>query len=205
MPAIMAASDIFFLPSQNEGISQAVYEAMACGLVVVSSNVGGQAEVVSPDCGVLVSPEVDSNATGIYADTLHDLMHDAPRRQRMSQASRERILESFTLQQMGDCVQTNLRRIIDIKKNLPEVNHNATDKKAIEREARTVVEYLQARQELRKISQQLSTAVIPRKPSHWFYLWVRQLLLPLSERVKTNFLGEIMLRLQKSLKRALIK
>ncbi|MFZ0534395.1 MAG: glycosyltransferase [Anaerolineales bacterium] len=88
MPAIMAASDIFFLPSRNEGISQALYEAMASGLVVVGAQVGGQGELVSQDCGILISPATNQNEATEYADIIHQLIGDTERRQLMSQASR---------------------------------------------------------------------------------------------------------------------
>jgi glycosyltransferase involved in cell wall biosynthesis len=103
----------------NEGISQAVYEAMACGVVVVSARVGGQAEVVTPECGVLVSPQVGTDVACRYADVLHDLAVDATRRLEMSQASRQRMVERFSIQQMGDCIHTSLSKVIEYKKNEP--------------------------------------------------------------------------------------
>ncbi len=55
---LMAAADILFLPSAWEGIAQSIYEAMAAGLVVVGADVGGQRELVTPDCGYLLSPGI---------------------------------------------------------------------------------------------------------------------------------------------------
>lgn len=51
---ILVASDIFLLPSRYEGISIALQEAMAAGVVPVASKVGGQEEIVSPEAGVLI-------------------------------------------------------------------------------------------------------------------------------------------------------
>jgi glycosyltransferase involved in cell wall biosynthesis len=51
----MAATDIFFLPSQWEGIALTLFEAMAMQLVPVAADVGGQRELVTPDCGFLIS------------------------------------------------------------------------------------------------------------------------------------------------------
>ena len=63
---LMNAADIFFLPSKWEGISLAIYEAMAIGLPVVSAEVGGQRELLTPECGVLIRPGEESAAgTGI--------------------------------------------------------------------------------------------------------------------------------------------
>ena len=55
MRELLAISDVFFLPSLHEGISLAIYEAMAMGVAPVSANVGGQAELLTPECGVLIA------------------------------------------------------------------------------------------------------------------------------------------------------
>lgn len=46
VPQLLAASDIAILPSLKEGFSNAVLEAMACGLPVIASDVGGNREVI---------------------------------------------------------------------------------------------------------------------------------------------------------------
>ena len=54
---VYAASDIYFAPSEIEGIARTLYEAMALGCVPVVSDVGGQRELVVPGVGSLVPPE----------------------------------------------------------------------------------------------------------------------------------------------------
>jgi glycosyltransferase involved in cell wall biosynthesis/GT2 family glycosyltransferase len=205
MPAIMAASDIFFLPSQNEGISQAIYEAMSCGLVVVGAQVGGQGELVSPECGFLLSPGKPENVADEYADVLYTLISDAPHRQQMSQSSRKRVLENFTISMMGECIQSKLNEVIENKKGELENVHTELDRRSIIREIQASVEYLQAMRELRILNQQYSSLIQPKTASHWFYLWIRQLFLPLSVSLKANRLGQILVGFQKWLKRALVK
>ncbi|GAB4209818.1 MAG: hypothetical protein OHK0022_41590 [Roseiflexaceae bacterium] len=96
---LLAASDIFFLPSELEGISLAIYEAMAMAVVPVSAAVGGQAELVSPDSGVLIErgpAEVER-----YTAVLLGLLGDRERLCAMGAAARARVVAQFPLAAMG--------------------------------------------------------------------------------------------------------
>ena len=97
---ILAISDIFFLPSENEGIALTLFEAMSMGVPPVSANVGGQNELVSEDCGILITPgpsQVDA-----YVDALQTLLIDPKLRASMAARSRERICLFFTVEEMGN-------------------------------------------------------------------------------------------------------
>jgi glycosyltransferase involved in cell wall biosynthesis len=54
LPDWFAATDLFCLPSHNEGVPNVVLEAMACGVPVLATRVGGIPEVVPEFAGVLV-------------------------------------------------------------------------------------------------------------------------------------------------------
>ena len=58
-----AAADVLCLPSHNEGVPNVVLEAMACGVPVVATRVGGVPEVLPEFAGLLVPPH-DSLALG---------------------------------------------------------------------------------------------------------------------------------------------
>jgi glycosyltransferase involved in cell wall biosynthesis len=102
MQQLFAAADIFFLPSEHEGISLSIYEAMASELAVVSADVGGQRELVTPDCGVLVERSDEPAETSQYAKVLADLLLDPRRRAEMGEAGRRRVSAHFRLESMGE-------------------------------------------------------------------------------------------------------
>jgi sugar transferase (PEP-CTERM/EpsH1 system associated) len=72
IPEVLRGLDVFVLPSLAEGISNTLLEAMASGLPVIATNVGGNAELVEDDVtGTLVPPgDVDALARALlrYAD-----------------------------------------------------------------------------------------------------------------------------------------
>ena len=92
IPAILAAADIFTLPSRFEGLPMSVIEAMLTGLPVVSTNVRGPAEqVVDGETGLQV-PAGDAAALGA---ALERLVRDGASRARMGQAGRQRALDCY--------------------------------------------------------------------------------------------------------------
>ena len=54
---LLDSAQVFVLPSRNEGQSMAVLEAMARGLCVIASNVGGLPEMIGGGCGLVVLPD----------------------------------------------------------------------------------------------------------------------------------------------------
>lgn len=97
VPELMRAMDVFVLPSLNEGISNTLLEAMASGLPVVASRVGGNPEIVADGrCGTLYEPK-ESTA---LAAALHDYVLHRSRRAEAGRASRAHVVEHFSLQSM---------------------------------------------------------------------------------------------------------
>ncbi|MEM3640986.1 MAG: glycosyltransferase family 4 protein [Candidatus Bathyarchaeia archaeon] len=62
LPLYYNASDVFVLPSKSgEGMPLVLLEAMACGLPIIATNVGGVPEIVNKNCGKIV-PSDDATA-----------------------------------------------------------------------------------------------------------------------------------------------
>jgi glycosyltransferase involved in cell wall biosynthesis len=93
---LMAACDLFVLNSTYEGLPHVVLEAMALGLPVVATAVGGTPKVVKDgETGVLVSPN-----DGITAEVLRRLTHDQGWRQTLGQKSQDWVRQNFCLERM---------------------------------------------------------------------------------------------------------
>jgi sugar transferase (PEP-CTERM/EpsH1 system associated) len=91
--------DIFVLPSLREGVSNTLLEAMASGLPVIATAVGGNPELVVDDVsGFLIEP---SSPQGLAAK-LQKYVADAGLRSRHGNASRERAVALFGLETMVD-------------------------------------------------------------------------------------------------------
>lgn len=92
IPSLLAASDVFVLPSLYEGSSLAVLEAMAAGKAVIASRIGGTDElVVDGESGLLVAPS-DPAALGA---AVRRLLADAELRRQLGSAARERVQRHF--------------------------------------------------------------------------------------------------------------
>lgn len=92
IPAVLAASDVFALPSYFEAMPMSVIEAMLTGLPVVSTTVRGpRSQVVDGETGLLVPPR----EVAPLAAALARLAGDAGLRARMGAAGRARALRLF--------------------------------------------------------------------------------------------------------------
>lgn len=94
IPAILEAADIGLLTSHEEGFSNAIIEAMAAGLPMIVTDVGGNAEAVLDGGNGLVVP---AKAPDLLADALVRMIADAPLRERFGAQSRARVAANFTL------------------------------------------------------------------------------------------------------------
>jgi glycosyltransferase involved in cell wall biosynthesis len=92
----LAALDAFVLPSDWEGMSNALLEAMAAGLPVVATAVGGTREVVVDGVTGLLVPPGDPDS---LAEAISRLLGDSDMRHTMGEAGRARVDRHFSIEQ----------------------------------------------------------------------------------------------------------
>jgi len=99
VPDILAAADVWVMPSLSEGLPLALLEAMFAGKAVVASSVGGIPEVIQPELdGLLVAP----NDPPALAGALGRLILDAGLRTRLGCAARQKAASQFSVAHMTD-------------------------------------------------------------------------------------------------------
>ncbi|MCS5696345.1 glycosyltransferase family 4 protein [Desulfofundulus thermocisternus] len=97
IPRILAAMDVFVLPSITEGLPLTVLEAMAAGKPVVATRVGGLPEIVlDGETGLLVPPQ-DPRA---LAQAIEHLLLKRKEAEEMGQRGRKRVIRFFTVEAM---------------------------------------------------------------------------------------------------------
>ena len=97
---LMRSYDIFVLPSLAEGISNTILEAMASGLPVVATDVGGNNELVQEGVTGLLVPRAQPMA---MAEALLKYVNSGELRTQHGAAARARVLANFSLDGMADC------------------------------------------------------------------------------------------------------
>jgi glycosyltransferase involved in cell wall biosynthesis len=97
VPRILGTLDVFVLPSLIEGFSYSILEAMAAGLPVVATDVGGNSELVRDEVTGYLMP---TKKPRVLADILLRLAADETLRARLGTKARQRVEENFSLRGM---------------------------------------------------------------------------------------------------------
>lgn len=98
MPAVYNAADVaLMLSTHTEAFAYAVIEAMACGLPIVASRVGGIPSAITDEQNGFLVPVGDVRAA---AERALALLRDSERRAAVGRAARETVLARFTLERM---------------------------------------------------------------------------------------------------------
>ena len=91
IPEILSITDVFVLPSLWEGLPVALLEAMAAGIPVIATSVGGNQEVVADNVSGLLIPPKDPQ---ILAQRIKELLGNPEKAERMG-AKGQRIIQDF--------------------------------------------------------------------------------------------------------------
>jgi len=97
VPDLLAVFDLFVLSSLTEGISLTLLEAMAAGLPVVATDVGGNAEVVMDSRTGLIVPPADPRS---MANAILKIIRNSSMAKQMGILGRERVSEKFSTSAM---------------------------------------------------------------------------------------------------------
>lgn len=99
IPAILASTDIFVMPSYSEGLSNAIMEAMASGCGCVVSDVGGNRFLIQNGVSGFLFPPGDREALKAH---VRRLIEDPIKRRMLGEAARKRIEEVFSWEKVGE-------------------------------------------------------------------------------------------------------
>lgn len=111
-PTFLQSLDIYIHPSVVSGMPNATLEAMAAGLPIVATAVGGTPEVV--DDGI-TGWLVDVGDVDSFVEKTARLLHSAAERRRMGLLGRERVIQHFSLSAVVDRTQTVVDRLLEEK------------------------------------------------------------------------------------------
>jgi L-malate glycosyltransferase len=109
VPQLLAACDVFALPSLYEGSSLAVLEAMAAGIPIVSSTIGGTDELIEDGRSGWLVPPGDAKA---LAAALRRALGDEELRRSLAARARERVEAGLTREQMASRVTRVYRDLL---------------------------------------------------------------------------------------------
>lgn len=101
----LANADLFILPSHEEGSSNALLEAMAAGVPVIATSVGGNVDAVTTGCGVLIPPKNPAALAG----AILALAEDPGLRSKLAANAQKMVAEKFGFERMLNDYETLYR------------------------------------------------------------------------------------------------
>lgn len=108
VPRLLAAMDIYCMPSANEGLSLSILEAMAAGKPAIITEVGGARELVANGrTGLLIPP----GSAAAISESLLDLLRNPEKAAALAQAGRDYVLNEFGIAQMMESYKKLYRTV----------------------------------------------------------------------------------------------
>src|SRR5262249_8468793 len=104
---VLRSSQVLVLPSHYEGQPMAILEAMANGLCIIASPVGGIPELIDGSCGILVPPG-DAHR---LASAIYEVVHDEQTRVRLGTAALQRVRDDFDADVIWRKIDSLYRRV----------------------------------------------------------------------------------------------
>lgn len=95
VPDLLAESAISVLPSLSEGLSNSLLEAMAAGIPVIATKVGGNPEIIEDGVSGLLIPPRDADS---LAEAMSELLRNPTRAHIMGEAGFRRVAELFSVE-----------------------------------------------------------------------------------------------------------
>lgn len=105
---LLSVGDLFVFPSWHENLSNALIEAMASGLPVIATSVGGNVEVLESGGGVLVT----AHDSGALAGGLQRLLEDPGLREKLGAEAQEVARSRYSVDAMVASVERIYRRML---------------------------------------------------------------------------------------------
>ncbi len=115
-------ADLVVLSSYTEGLPVVVLEALAAGVAVVATSVGGVPEVIRDDEHGLL---LDAGNAGRLAERIDELLRDPTRRQHLARTGRERVVVEFSFAVMARRYQALFERLTG-KRTTPATVQNVS-------------------------------------------------------------------------------
>jgi glycosyltransferase involved in cell wall biosynthesis len=112
VPQILNCMNIYSLPSFSEGFNRSLLEAMACGLPVIATSVGGNMEVVQDGVNGLLVP---SGNPVRLAVAITELLKDKEKARRMGLAGRKLVKEKFSIVKNATRIESIYKEMISKK------------------------------------------------------------------------------------------
>lgn len=106
----LKASDVFALVSSNEGFSCSLLEAMSIGLPAVVSDIPANTQLIENGVHGLVAPVCDEDS---LSRALLRLLADAPLRQQLGAAARQRVIDNYSMDKVIDLYENLFAEAIE--------------------------------------------------------------------------------------------